>query len=81
MQKLYNTLETALWSFIGVFLGAGLFRYGDWRAHPGLYASAPWYAGLLPLGALTAGATALLLLAMRLVKRRIRRSQEGDRHV
>lgn len=32
MQKLYNTLKTALWSFIGVFLGAGLFRYGDWRA-------------------------------------------------
>lgn len=80
MQKLYNTLKTALWSFIGVFLGAALFRCGDWRAHPGLYASAPWYAGLLPLGALTAGAVLLLLLAMHLVKRRIRRVQE-EKHV
>lgn len=80
MQKLYNTLKTALWSFIGVFLGAVLFRCGDWRAHPGLYASAPWYAGLLPPGALTAGAAALLLLAMYLVKRRIRRGQE-EKHV
>ena len=52
MQKLYTPLKTALWSFIGVFLGAALFRYGDWRAHPGLYVSTPWYAGLLPLGAL-----------------------------
>ncbi len=80
MQKLYTTLKTALWSFIGVFLGAALFRYGDWRAHPGLYAPAPWYEGLLPLGALTAGAVLLLLLAMCLVKRRIRRGQE-ERHV
>ena len=49
MQKLYTPLKTALWSFIGVFLGAALFRYGDWRTHPGLYVSTPWYAGLLPL--------------------------------
>lgn len=76
MQKLYTPLKTALWSF----LGAALFRYGDWRAHPGLYVSTPWYAGLLPLGALTAGAALLLLLAMFLVKRRIRRGQE-ERHV
>lgn len=80
MQKLYNTLKIALWSFIGVFLGTGLFRYGDWRAHPGLYTSAPWYAGLLPLGALTVGAAVLLLLAMHLVKRRIRCGQE-EKHV
>lgn len=40
----------------------------------------PWYAGLLPLGALTAGAALLLLLAMFLVKRRIRRGQE-ERYV
>ena len=80
MQKLYNTLKIALWSFIGVFLGAALFRYGDWHAHPGLYVSAPWYEGLLPLGALTAGVVLLLLLAMYLVKRRIRRGQE-ERHV
>ena len=78
MQKLYTPLKTALWSFIGVFLGAALFHYGDWRAHPRLYT--PWYAGLLPLGALTAGAALLLLLAMFLVKRRIRRGQE-ERHV
>ena len=44
MQKLYTPLKTALWSFIGVFLGAALFRYGDWRTHPGLYVSTPWYA-------------------------------------
>lgn len=80
MQKLYTPLKTALWSFIGAFLGAALFRYGDWRAHPGLYVSTPWYAGLLPLGALTAGAALLLLLAMFLVKRRIRRGQE-ERYV
>lgn len=80
MQKLYTPLKTALWSFIGVFLGAALFRHGDWRAHPGLYVSTPWYAGLLPLGVLTAGAALLLLLAMFLVKRRIRRGQE-ERHV
>ena len=81
MQKLYNTLKTALWSFIGVFLGAALFRCGDRRAHPGLYVSAPWYAELLSLGALTAGAVLLLLLAMYLAKRRIRRGQEDSRHV
>ena len=80
MQKLYTPLKTALWSFIGVFLGAALFRHGDWRAHPRLYVSTPWYAGLLPLGALTAGAALLLLLDMFLVKRRIWRGQE-ERHV
>lgn len=48
-------------SFIGVFLGSGLYKYWHFLKYPDLYVvqSAPWYTGIIVQGLLT-----LMLLAV-----------------
>lgn len=48
-------------SFLGVFIGSGLYKYWHFRKYPDLYVaqSAPWYTGILVYGMFT-----LILLAV-----------------
>ena len=70
MKRWYRTLKILLGCSIGVLLGSGIYRYFDFKAHPELYAMqpAPWYQPLILQGLFTAGAAAVLLLMMRLLK-------------
>lgn len=70
MKRLYRTLKILLGCSIGVLLGSGIYRYFDFKARPALYAmrSVPWYQPLILQGLFTAGAAAVLLLMMRLLK-------------
>ena len=70
MKRWYRTLKILLGCSIGVLLGSGLYRYFDFKARPELYAMqpAPWYQPLILQGLFTAGAAAVLLLMMRLLK-------------
>ena len=74
MKKLYNTLKAALWCVVGVFAGTSIYQYIDYRQRPDLYAltSVPWYTSIQIGGVFTAVVVLLLLLAMRIVKRRMR---------
>lgn len=78
MRKLYQVLRNFLWCILGVFLGTSLYEVYDYTAHPELYelASAPWYTGILTGGCLVAILTAVLLLAMFFLKRKIRKTEE-----
>lgn len=70
MKRWYRTLKILLGCSIGVLLGSGIYRYFDFKAGPELYAMqpAPWYQPLILQGLFTAGAAAVLLLMMRLLK-------------
>ena len=48
MKQLYQTLKIFLGCSVGVFLGSCIFRYYDFKTHPGLYAMqpTPWYLTL-----------------------------------
>ncbi len=74
MKKLYQILRTALWCVVGVFIGTSIYQYIDYRRHPGLYAltSAPWYTSIQISGVFTVAVVLILLLAMRIVKRKIK---------
>ena len=74
MKKLYNTLKVALWCVVGVFIGTSIYQYIDYRQRPDLYAltSAPWYMSIQIGGIFTAAVVLLLLLAMRIVKRKMK---------
>lgn len=54
-KKVHRILNIVMGSFIGVFIGSGLYRYWHFQKHPDLYAiqSAPWYTGLLIQGVFT----------------------------
>ena len=70
MKRLYRILKILLGCSIGVLLGSGIYRYFDFKARPALYAMqpAPWYQPLVLQGLFMAGAAAVLLLMMRLLK-------------
>ena len=55
MNRLNNILNIIVGSFVGVFIGHGIYVLWDFKTHPGLYAmqSAPWYTSILVYGAFT----------------------------
>lgn len=74
MKKVYNTLKVFLWCWIGAFIGSSLYRYVDFRSHPGLYAmqSAPWYTSIGVGAVFTALVVAVLLVAMWAIRKKRR---------
>ena len=60
-KKINQILNIIMGSFIGVFIGSGLYKYWDFQKYPDLYViqSAPWYTSILINGLLT-----LVLLAV-----------------
>lgn len=63
-QRIQRILNIIMGSFIGVFIGSGLYRYWHFRKYPDLYImqSAPWYTSILVQGLFT-----LVLLAVCLI--------------
>lgn len=74
MKKLYQILRTAILCVVGVFAGTSIHQYIDYRQRPGMYAltSAPWYTSIQIDAIFTAAVVLLLLLAMQIVKRKMK---------
>ena len=74
MKKLYGILKTAVWCFIGVFVGVTAYTCWDHHAHPGLYVlqSAPWYTSIQIHAVFTAVVVGVLLVGMWVLKRRMK---------
>ncbi|MCM1135417.1 MAG: hypothetical protein NC400_07550 [Clostridium sp.] len=60
-KKINQILNIVIGSFIGVFIGSGLYKYWHFKKYPDLYVmqSAPWYTSIL-----VNGIFALILLAI-----------------
>ena len=54
LRKLNCFLNIVIGSFIGVFIGYGIYKFWHFKTYPNLYAmqSAPWYTELLLDGAM-----------------------------
>ena len=52
LRKLNCFLNIVIGSFIGVFIGYGIYKFWHFKTYPNLYAmqSAPWYTELLLYG-------------------------------
>lgn len=74
MKKLYGFLRILLWCFIGVFLGSSLFRYLDYKTHPGLYEmqSAPWYTAIQIRGLFTVVLVVIILAAIAVIRKKMK---------
>lgn len=72
MKKFYNILRIVMWSVIGVFIGSSLYKWLDYKAHPGLYAmqSAPWYLSIKINAVFTAVVVIVLLIIMRIIRKK-----------
>ena len=79
MKRARLFLKCFLFVQLGGCLGRFLWQYVDYRRNPALYEinSAPWYTGILLLGALTAVAAALTLTAYLILGAAIRKREGG----
>ena len=73
LKKINHILNIIIESFIGVFIGHGIYVFWDYKTHPDLYAmqSAPWYTSILVYGLFTivvliAGIIIKLIIRLRL---------------
>ncbi|MCI9020109.1 MAG: hypothetical protein HFH32_05030 [Eubacterium sp.] len=73
LKKINHILNIIIESFIGVFIGHGIYAFWDYKTHPDLYAmqSAPWYTSILVYGLFTivvliAGIIIKLIIRLRL---------------
>lgn len=67
-------LRIMLWSFIGVFIGSSLFKWYDYKMHPGLYAmqSAPWYLSIEINAIFTVIVVIVILIIMWMIRKKYR---------
>lgn len=64
LKWINRIINIVMGSFLGVFLGNGIYVYWDFRTHPKIYEawSAPWYTGIMFYGIFTALVLAVCLM-------------------
>ena len=77
LKKINHILNIIIESFIGVFIGHGIYVFWDYKTHPDLYAmqSAPWYTSILVYGLFTI----VVLIVGIIIKLIIRLRLKGER--
>ena len=71
-KKINLLLNIVIGSFIGIFIGNAIYRFLDFKMHPGLYAmqSAPWYTSILLYGVVTVIAAAFVVIIKLIIGKR-----------
>lgn len=73
LRKLNCFLNIVIGSFIGVFIGFGIYKFWHFKTYPNLYAmqSAPWYTELLLDGALVAVVVVVCIILKLIIWRKL----------
>ena len=73
LRKLNCFLNIVIGSFIGVFIGFGIYKFWHFKTYPNLYAmqSAPWYTELLLGGALVAVVVVVCIILKLIIWRKL----------
>ena len=74
LRKLNCFLNIVIGSFIGVFIGFGIYKFWHFKTYPNLYAmqSAPWYTELLLDGALVAVLVVVCIIIKLIIWRKLK---------
>ena len=74
LKKLNHILNIVIGSFIGVFIGHGIYVYWDYKTHPDLYAmqSAPWYTSIFVYGVVTLIILVVFAVAKSIIRKKIK---------
>ena len=74
LRKLNCFLNIVIGSFIGVFIGFGIYKSWHFKTYPNLYAmqSAPWYTELLLDGALVAVLVVVCIILKLIIWRKLK---------
>ena len=71
MRKLNNFLNILAGTFLGVFIGHGIYVYWDFKMYPNLYAirPVPWYTSIFVHGIFTLVVVLAVIAAKFFIKR------------
>ena len=74
LRKLNCFLNIVIGSFIGVFIGFGIYKSWHFKTYPNLYAmqSAPWYTELLLDGAMVAVVVVVCIILKLVIWRKLK---------
>lgn len=74
LRKLNCFLNIVIGSFIGVFIGFGIYKFWHFKTYPNLYAmqSAPWYTELLLDGAMVAVVVVVCIVLKLVIWRKLK---------
>ena len=74
LKKLNYFLNIIIGSFIGVFIGHGIYVFWDYKTHPDLYAmqSAPWYTSIFVNGIVTLILLAVVVIAKLIIRKNVK---------
>lgn len=74
LKKLNYFLNIVIGSFIGVFIGHGIYVFWEYKTHPDLYAmqSAPWYTSIFVNGIVTLILLAVVVIAKLIIRKKIK---------
>jgi len=74
LEKINQILNIVMGSFIGVFIGHGIYVFWDYKMHPDLYAmqSAPWYISILVYFAFTVVILAVMMIIKMIIRRKLK---------
>ena len=74
LKKWNMNLNTIIGSFFGVFIGHSMYRYFDYKKHPGLYEiqSAPWYTSIQIYGLATFVVIFIAIILKFLIKKKLK---------
>lgn len=72
LKKLNHVLNIIVGSFVGIFLGHGIYVFWDYKTHPALYAmeSAPWYTSILLYGLFTLMVFVMAMIAKLIIRKK-----------
>ena len=72
LKKLNSFFNIVIGSFIGVFIGFGIYKFWHFKTYPNLYAiqSAPWYTELLLDGALVAVVVVVCIILKLIIRKK-----------
>ena len=74
LRKLNCFLNIVIGSFIGIFIGYGIYKFWHFKTYPNLYAmqSAPWYTELLLDGAMVAVVVVVCIVLKLVIWRKLK---------
>ena len=74
LRKLNCFLNIVIGSFIGVFIGFGIYKFWHFKTYPNLYAiqSAPWYTELLLYGFMVAVVVVVCIILKMIIGKKLK---------
>lgn len=75
LKKVNNILNIIIGSFAGVFIGQSIYKFWDYKTHPGLYViqSAPWYTSILFSGLFTIVVIVVAILIKLIIRNKLQK--------